>query len=163
MRAESAIGFEGTAARMAGEDKDPLDVDAALERLNVALRLQYRSMLGYAVAGGSVVGFEFQGLSNLLWRFAQAELEDTRRIVEKIVALGGRPTTETAEIEDHSSPEAAVAWIVECERETLEAFQDVIPSTGHTAESEALEHRLEHLIMRKQEQVDALERARRST
>jgi hypothetical protein len=38
---------------------------------------------------------------------------------------------------------------------------DVIPSTGHTGDSEALEHRLEHMIMRKQEQVDALERARK--
>jgi bacterioferritin len=154
--------IEGTAARMP-EDKDPLDVDAALELLNAALRLQYRSTLGYTVAGGSVTGYEYQGLANLLWRFAQDELEDTRRIVEKIVALGGEPTTEPATLEHHSSPEAAVAWLVQCERETLEAFQDVIPSTGHTAESEALEHRLEHLIMRKQEQVDALERARRTS
>jgi hypothetical protein len=49
------------------------------------------------------------------------------------------------------------------EREALEAFQDVIPTTGHSAESEALEHRLEHLIMRKQEQVDTLQRARRGS
>jgi hypothetical protein len=31
------------------------------------------------------------------------------------------------------------------------------------ADSEALEHRLEHLIMRKQELVDTLERARRGS
>jgi bacterioferritin (cytochrome b1) len=144
------------------EDKDPLDVDAALEQLNEALSLQYRSVLGYTVAAGSVTGFEYQGLSNLLWCFAEAELEDARRIVEKIVALGGEPTTEVAGVEHRSSPEGAVAWLIDCERHALEAFQDVIPATGHTAESEALEHRLEHLIMRKQEQVDALERARRS-
>ena len=57
-------------------------------------------------------------------------------------------------------PDAAIERLIEFEREALESLQDVIPSTGHTGESEALEHRLEHIIMRKQEQVDTLERAR---
>jgi bacterioferritin (cytochrome b1) len=146
---------------MAPDDKDPLDVDGAIERLNAALVLQYRSVLGYTVAAGSVTGFEHQGLAELLWRFAQAKLEDTRRIVEKIVTLGGDPEVAPAAVERQGSPQGMVEWLVAVEREALEAFQDVIPATGHTADSEALEHRLEHLIMRKQEQVDTLERARR--
>jgi bacterioferritin len=146
---------------MSPGEKDPLDVDAAVRRLNAALALQYRSVLGYTVAAGAVTGFEHQGMADLLWRFAEAELDDTRRIVEKIVTLGGEPTVEPAPVELHGAPEGMVGWLVDVERETLEAFQDVIPTTGHTADSEALEHRLEHLIMRKQEQVDALERARR--
>jgi bacterioferritin (cytochrome b1) len=146
---------------MAPDEKDPLDTEAALERLNTALRLQYRSVLGYTLAAGSVTGFQHLGMADLLWRFAQAELDDARRIVEKIVTLGGAPVTEPAAVERHGAPEGMVAWLIEAERETLEAFQDVIPTTGHTADSEALEHRLEHLIMRKQEQVDTLERARR--
>jgi bacterioferritin (cytochrome b1) len=146
---------------MSHDEKDPLDVDGAIERLNAALRLQYRSVLGYTIAAGSVTGFEHQGIADLLWRFAQSELDDTRRIVEKIVTLGGEPEVEPATVERRTAPDGMVAWLIEVERETLEAFQDVIPTTGHTAESEALEHRMEHLIMRKQEQVDALERARR--
>jgi bacterioferritin (cytochrome b1) len=146
---------------MAAEEKDPLDAGAAVERLNAALRLQYRSVLGYTVAAGSVTGFEHQGMADLLWRFAEAELEDTRRIVEKIVTLGGEPEVEPAPVELDSAPDGMVGWLIDAEREALEAFQDVIPTTGHTAGSEALEHRMEHLIMRKQEQVDALERARR--
>ena len=146
---------------MAPDGKDPLDVDGAIERLNHALALQYRSVLGYTVAAGSVTGFEHQGMADLLWRFAQAEIEDARRIVEKIVTLGGEPVVEPAAVQRHRSPEDMVEWLVTVEREALEAFQDVIPTTGHTADSEALEHRLEHLIMRKQEQVDSLERARR--
>jgi bacterioferritin (cytochrome b1) len=142
------------------QEKDPLDAGAAIERLNDALRLQYRSVLGYTVAAGSVTGFEHQGLAELLWRFAQAEVEDARRVVEKLVTLGGEPTVEVAAVERHASPQAMVDWLIAVEAETLEAFQDVIPTTGHTADSEALEHRLEHLIMRKQEQVDTLRRAR---
>ena len=44
----------------------------------------------------------------------------------------------------------------ETETETIEALQDVIPTTGQEGRSKALEHHLEHIIMRKQEQVDAL-------
>ena len=144
-----------------GDDKDPLDVETALERLNAALRLQHRSVIGYTVAAGAITGFAYQPLAEQLWAFARAELDDARRIIEKIVTLGGEPTTDIAPVEHHDAPERVVDWLIEIEQETLEAFQDVIPATGHTADSEALEHRLEHLIMRKQEQVDTLMRARR--
>ena len=146
---------------MSDDDKDPLDVEAALERLGAALPLQLRSAAAYTMAAGSFTGFEHIGLTDVLWRFAQAELEDVRRLVEKVVTLGGRPPTEVPEFGLPADPVAAVARLVELEREALESLQDVIPSTGHTGESEALEHRLEHTIMRKQEQIDTLERARR--
>ncbi len=42
--------------------------------------------------------------------------------------------------------------------EVIEALHAVIPHTGQEGRSEALEHLLEHVIMRKQEQVDALQR-----
>ena len=58
--------------------------------------------------------------------------------------------------------DAIVKRLIELEKETIEALQDTIPATGHTGDSEALEHRLEHMIMRKQEQVDALLRAQGS-
>ena len=56
----------------------------------------------------------------------------------------------------------ALDRLIENENETLDALQAAIEPTGREAASEAIEHRLEHMIMRKQEQVEALERARRS-
>jgi hypothetical protein len=44
----------------------------------------------------------------------------------------------------------------------IEALQSAIEPTGREGRSEALEHMLEHMIMRKQRQVDRLARARRS-
>jgi hypothetical protein len=58
-------------------------------------------------------------------------------------------------------PDAAIDALIECESETLETLQAAIEPTGREAASEAVEHRLEHIIMRKQEQVDYLLRARR--
>jgi bacterioferritin (cytochrome b1) len=140
---------------------EPLDRDKALIKLNAALRLQWRSGLAYSLVAGSLTGFEHVALGPRLYGFAAAELDDARRLVEKIVALGGAPTTTAARLEFHPRASDAVAWLVETEHEAIAALADVIGATGGDAESEALEHRLEHMIMRKQEQVEALERARR--
>ena len=143
-------------------EKDPLDVDLALERLGVALPLQLRSAAAFTMAAGSITGFSYIGLTELLWSFAQADLADARRLVEKIVTLGGTPVDSVTGFDLPPEGERIVDRLIELEREAIEALQDTIPATGHTGDSEALEHRLEHIIMRKQEQVDTLQRARRS-
>ena len=140
---------------------EPLDRDKAIKRLNDALRLQYRSGLAYSLVAGSLTGFELVALSTQLYDFAAAELDDARRLVEKIVALDGEPTTTVAKLEFHKTSKKAMAWLVETEREAIDAVALVIDATGGDAESEAVEHRMEHIIMRKMEQVEALERARR--
>ena len=143
-------------------DKDPLDIDLALERLGAALPLQLRSAAAYTIAAAKLTGFQYLGLSELLWRFAKADLADARRMAEKIVTLGGAPTDSIGGFGLPAGGAEIVTRLIELEREAIEALQDTIPATGHTGDSEALEHRLEHTIMRKQEQVDTLLRAQRS-
>jgi len=136
-----------------------MEVDEAIDALNVALRLQQRSALAYTHMAGTLVGFQFHGLAEEMRSFALADLDDARHLVEKITTLGGRPTVEIAPIEPHGESEVLIRWLIDAETEAIEALQDVIPTTGQEGRSEALEHRLEHIIMRKQEQVDALIRA----
>ncbi len=145
-----------------GEQKpDPMDVPTVLEHLNRALVLQQRSVLQFTMGAGSMFGLEYQAVGSELCLFARAELEDTKLLVEKITALGGEPTTEVAPISFTANPDEAIDTLIDCEGETLEALQAAIEPTGREAASEAVEHRLEHMIMRKQEQVDYLLRARR--
>jgi bacterioferritin (cytochrome b1) len=141
---------------------DPLEPDPVLEKLNAALPLQQRSALQYTLLAGSVYGVANQGLSDRLWSSATAELEDARRLVEKIGALGGEPVTEVAPLFWDGSPDSWVATLIEAETEAVTALQGVIPATGNDAASEALEHLIEHLLLRKQEQIDWLERVRRA-
>ena len=70
------------------------------------------------------------------------------------MALGGQPPTDVAPI--HWSDDAAETGriLVDCEDEALEALHSVIPATGQEARSEALAHLMEHVILRKQQQVD---------
>lgn len=113
-------------------------------------------------ASGSLFGFEFQALGDRLWKDADAEINDLRLLVEKIAALGGSPTTEVAEMCWTGNPSGAVQWLVETETELVDALKDAIEPTGQEGRSEALEHVLEHVIMRKQNQIDFLLRAGRS-
>jgi len=145
---------------MADEPKpDPMDVPEVLERLNAALALQQRSLLQLTAAAGSMFGMEMQAVAGKLWDFAQAEHADTKLLVEKICALGGDPTTDIASLRWTSDPRKAVDWLIEAEDETIAALHQVIPPSGQEPRSEALEHLMEHLIMRKQNQVDWLRRA----
>ena len=143
------------------DEEETLDVQGAIDCLNKALRLQYRSALGYTLAAGGMSGFEYQGFSGELAEFGRLEIDDTRRLVEKITTLEGEPTTEVAPLNWSEQPEKVVEWLIEAEEETIEALQAAIEPTGREGVSEALEHLLEHLILRKQNQVDFLIRARR--
>ena len=143
--------------------EETLDKERAIELLNEALRLQYRSALQFTLTSGSLFGFEVQAIGDRLWTYAQDEIADARLLVEKVVALGGSPSTDVAELRWNGAAEDAVAWLIEAEEEAIDALQEAIEPTGREGRSEALEHMLEHLIMRKQNQVDFLLRSRRTT
>lgn len=141
---------------------DPMDVGEVLERLNAALALQQRSLLQFTAAAGSMFGLGVQGVAEKLWTFAQSELADTKLLVEKICALDGDPTTEVSAVRWTPYPEQAIANLVEHEDETIATLHQVIPPSGQEPRSEALEHLMEHMIMRKQNQVDWMRRALRT-
>jgi bacterioferritin (cytochrome b1) len=141
--------------------EEKMDVEQQIECLNKALRLQQRSVLHYSLVAGSVIGLEYQAHAQKMREHSLSELEDATRLVEKITALGGEPTTEVAPISFTADPGEGLEKLIESEGETLEALQAAIEPTGREAASEAVEHRLEHMIMRKQEQVDYLLRAQR--
>ncbi len=144
------------------DKSEPMDTEKVLEQLNVGLELQLRSLLQFTQASGSMFGIEVQGVAAKLWDFAQQELEDTRLLVEKITALGGDPTTKVGELKWQPDPSNALDHLIDTEDEVTEALHAVIPHSGQEAASEALEHLMEHIIMRKQNQIDWLRRARRA-
>lgn len=144
-------------------DDERMDVPKVLDLLSKAIPLQMRSTLQLTWVAGSAVGVEFQSIAVKFEEFSQAELHDTRRLMEKMMALGGTPPTEVAPLEQIPSSVEGVERLIELENETLKALHAIIPATGQEARSEALEHLLEHVIMRKQHQIDFLLRVRRTS
>lgn len=142
------------------DDDDKMDVPTVNNLLNEAIPLQVRSAALYTWAAAAATGVEFQAVGKTFEEFGHRELDDARRLIEKLVGLGGNATTKIASFEPVPS-EAGIAKIIDYENEALAALHKIIPETGQEARSEALEHLLEHILMRKQEQVDFLERVRR--
>lgn len=141
-----------------GDSEEKLDEQGAIGRLNAALALQYRSALQYSITAASLTGIEAQALSEKLTGFGDEELADARRLIEKIVSFEGEPTIEVAELRFEAAVEDAIGWLAECEEAAVEALKEAIEPTGREGRSEALEHLMEHLILRKQHQVDFLRR-----
>lgn len=142
------------------EEEETLDESEAIDRLNDALRLQFRSALQYSLTSSSLTGIEAQAIAGELIDFGDQELADARLLVEKVISFDGTPTTEVAELRNPDSGRDALDWLIETEQEAIEALQQAIAPTGREGRSEALEHMLEHMIMRKQRQVDLMSRAR---
>lgn len=140
-------------------DDDAMDTAVVCGLLNEALLLQYRSALGYTVAAGSLRGVAYHGVASALGEWAVEELRGVRLLVEKIIALGGRPVTEPPGIPFDASGETVIRQLIDNEREAVRALHAVIPESGQEPRSEALEHVLEHEIMRKQRHLDTLRRA----
>jgi bacterioferritin len=145
--------------RVAVGHDDPMELEDAIAGLNEGLQLQFRSVVQYTLAAGSTLGLAHAFVADRLAVFARAELEDARRLAEKIVALGGSPDSAVARVPSTGDPESNLAALIASEEEAVEAFRRVIKYTGNLGPGEALEHLLEHLILRKQEQVDFLTRA----
>lgn len=109
------------------DEEELLDEEGAVELLNEALAMQYRSALQCTLTSGSLFGFEFQSLGDQLWDFGRKELDDARLLVEKIVALGGSPSTEVAELSWSGDPGDAVEWLIETEEKAIDALQAAAP------------------------------------
>lgn len=133
-----------------------MEIDKVLETLQTALDAQGRSVLSMSVLAGTLRGVGGAAVKGELRQFVLAELEDTYLLVEKMSALGGRPSFDAGSVDLPGDTEGALQALIRHETDGVAALHAVIPHSGQEPRSEALEHLLEHMIMRKQQQVDFL-------
>lgn len=141
-----------------GEPTNPKEL---VRGLNAALPLQYRCALAFAVAAGTLPGPEGVALGAQMRRWAADELLDVERVAARVVTVGGKPVMNVATVAVPPTWKAAVRWLVNVQREAIDAFVEAIPAGADDAEGEATEHLLEHVISRKRDVLEVLERALR--
>lgn len=135
---------------------DDMDLAKVHETLGEAIDLQAESVLTMALLAGMLRGVDGVAIKQDLRAFVLAELEDTYKLIEKMSALGGKPSMNAAAISVSCETEAALSELLNHEIKAVSALHAVIPHSGQEPRSEALEHLLEHVIMRKQQQMDYL-------
>jgi hypothetical protein len=127
--------------------------------LGKALQLLARDALAASLAAGTLGGAIGVALSPRLREIAAADLADVERLAARVASLGGAPTLSPDEVAPPAKAEAAVEWLIATQREGLEAVVAAIPADRDDAEGEATEHLLEHVVARKRDAIELLERA----
>jgi hypothetical protein len=135
---------------------DAMDAEAVRTQLAQALAGQLGSLVALTVLSGAVRGPATTALKDRLLEFATAEVADSHRLVEKLAALGGGvPPVDVPTLPDGDLT-ARLRWFLEREDGVLSSLHAVIGPSGQEPQSEALEHLIEHVLLRKQQQVDFL-------
>ncbi len=139
-------------------DDDAMDRDAVAKKLNDALALQYRSALAYTVAAGSLRGVEYAGAVVEFSAWGVDDLRGAQALIEKLISIGAEPVVAPAELSFAADPAQVLQQLITVEDENVAALHAAIEDTGQEPASEALEHLLEHEIMRKQRHLDTIRR-----
>jgi bacterioferritin (cytochrome b1) len=135
---------------------EAMEVEKVHEALGAAIDKQAQTVLTMSLLAGSLRGIAATAIKQSLREFVLAELEDTYQLIEKLSALGGTPSMKVPDVSADPDTEAALRALLRHESEAVAALHAVIPYSGQEPRSEALEHLLEHCIMRKQQQIDFL-------
>jgi len=140
---------------------DKTEASALADDLNRALPLVARDAIAAAVAAGSLPGPEGVALAGELRRIAADETRDVERLAARIGSLGASLALEIGSVKQSKDWRASVKSLVAMQREALDAVVAAIPADADDAEGEASEHLLEHVVSRKRNAIELLERALR--
>jgi bacterioferritin (cytochrome b1) len=140
---------------------EPTDTKALTADLMKALQLLARDAVASAMAAGSMPGADGVALAPRLAEVAAAELHDVERVAARISSLGGTPSVTVKKLEPPKKVGATLKWMADMQREANDAVVAAIPADADDAEGEATEHLLEHIVARKRDVIELLDRALR--
>jgi bacterioferritin (cytochrome b1) len=140
---------------------EPTDTEALIADLDNALQLVVRDAVAAAMAAGAMPGVDGVALAPRLAEIASAELADASRMAARMASLGGSPSVTLKKLAPPPKAQATLTWLAEMQREANDAVVNAIPADADDAEGEATEHLLEHIVSRKRDAIELLERAQR--
>jgi bacterioferritin len=132
-----------------------MDRKAVINALNDALTLEYTAVVQYAQFSYCVKGFRRLAVAGWFFEQATESLTHARLIGDKIVALGGIPTTQVGSVREARNLTDMVKLSLEMERRSVESYQAAL---ALAAEDTALRVLLESRIEVEQADVEELEK-----
>lgn len=132
-----------------------MDRKAVIAALNEALALEYAAVVQYAQCSYCVKGFRRLAVAGWFFEQATTSLTHARMIGDKIVALGGIPTTRVGPVKEAQDLTSMVKLSLETERRSVTSYQAAL---ALAAEDTALRVLLESRIEDEQADVEELEK-----
>jgi hypothetical protein len=140
---------------------EPTDTETLTADLMKALQLLARDAVASALAAGTMPGTDGLALQPRLTEIAAAELADLERLAARIASLGGSPSVTLKKLDPPQEADGTLEWLAAMQREGNDAVVAAIPADADDAEGEATEHLLEHIVARKRDVIELLDRALR--
>jgi len=132
-----------------------MDQKAVIKALNDALALEYAAVVQYAQYSYCVKGFRRLAVAGWFFEQATTSLTHARMMGDKIVALGGIPTTQVGPVREAQDLTSMVKLSLEMERRSVESYQTALTLA---ADDTALRVLLETRIEAEQADVEELEK-----
>ncbi|MBI3303897.1 MAG: hypothetical protein HYZ72_17665 [Deltaproteobacteria bacterium] len=123
--------------------------------LNEALALEYAAVVQYAHFSYCVKGFRRLAVAGWFFEQASESLTHARLIGDKIIALGGLPTTQVGPVREAQDLTGMVKRSLEMERRSVAAYEAAL---ALAADDTALRVLLESRIEGEQADVEELEK-----
>lgn len=126
-----------------------------VNQLNKALQNEYKSVFQYLQNSYMVKGMRRPSLVSWLRSQAQRELTDAIKLADKIVSLGGIPTTAVPEITHFTKSEQILRESLLLEENTVRTYQECIMLATQQGET-SLRLLLEELLTEAEQDVEEL-------
>ena len=140
---------------------EPTDTAALIADLDKAMQLVVRDAVASAIAAGAMPGVTGIALAPQLTEIAAAELADASRMAGRMASLGGSPSVTLKKLAPPAKAQAMLTWLADMQCQANDAVVGAIPADADDAEGEATEHLLEHIVARKRDVIELLDRAQR--
>lgn len=133
-----------------------VDAKKLIELLNEGLEMEYASYIQYLTQSAITKGPYAEALIARFEEIASDEAEHAKIIRQRIVALGGVPTTKVGEIQVHPDSMQAVKINLKYEKDTVEFYRKIFNQIP--PDDPILYEAIEHILEDSQEHVEELER-----
>ena len=133
-----------------------MDKAAMIDKLNEILRWEYSGLVQYTQFSFIVQDTWREVFSEFFRENGEEALQHAHKVGDKIVALGGVPTVERAEVKQSTDLNEMLEYSLEVESKQVQLYTEALALCGER--DVALRVLLEDLCMQEQEGVDHLEK-----
>lgn len=132
-----------------------MDTERVIDKLNDILRWEWKGVVQYTQASFLVQDLWREVYAEMFREGAEESLGHAQKIGDKIVALGGTPTVERAEVHQSTDLHEMLQHALELERGAVRHYAEALDMCEDNAPLRVL---LEDIILEEQEGVEHLEK-----
>lgn len=128
-----------------------MEQERVIELMNAAIELEYQAFIQYYYQSLTLKGFSTMAMAQFLAAEADIELGHAKTLAEKVVSLGGTPTTEVAEVKIGDTPREMIQLNIARENKAIEIYREL---KSLASEDDALYRLIDDILINELKDLD---------